>query len=77
VESRGKTTPPAYLAELLAEVDNNRPSGGGLWVYRTKDEFGALAEHLQKSGADEKYYPEGRKRRAGEPYELDPGKRLL
>jgi hypothetical protein len=65
-----------YLAELHVEVDNNRPSGGGLWVYRTKDEFGALAEHLQKSGVDVKYYADGRKSRGGEQYELDPGKRL-
>ena len=65
-----------YLANLGVQADNNRGSGGGIWVYRTKKEFGALAEHLQKSGVDVKYYPEGRKKRAGEQYEIDPGKRL-
>jgi len=65
-----------YLAELCVQVDNNRASGGGIWVYRTKKEFGTLAEHLQKSGVDVKYYPEGRKKRAGEQYEIDPGKKL-
>jgi hypothetical protein len=65
-----------YLARLGVEVENNRPLGGGLWVYRGRAGFGALAEHLQKSGVDVKYYPEGRKKRAGEQYEIDPGKRL-
>ncbi len=65
-----------YLARLGVQVDNKRAMGGGVWVYRDKAEFGALAEHLQKSGVDVRYYPEGRKNRAGEQYEVDVGKRL-
>jgi hypothetical protein len=65
-----------YLARLGVQVDNKRAMGGGVWVYRGKAEFGKLAEHLQKSGVDVRYYPEGRKNRAGEQYEVDAGKRL-
>jgi hypothetical protein len=65
-----------YLARLGVQVDNNRAAGGGMWVYRNKAEFGSLADHLQKSGVDVRYYPEGRKLRLGEQYEIDPGKRL-
>jgi hypothetical protein len=48
-----------------------------MWVYRNKAEFGSLADHLQKSGVDVRYYPEGRRLRLGEQYEIDPGKRLV
>jgi hypothetical protein len=65
-----------YLARLGVEVDNKRGVGGSLWVYRSKAEFGKLAEHLEKSGVGVKFYPEGRKSRAGEQWEVDPGKRL-
>jgi len=65
-----------YLAHLGVQLDNNRALGGGMWVYRSKPEFGKLAEHLQKSGVDVKFYPEGRKKRAGEQWKMDVGKRL-
>lgn len=35
-----------------------------------------LPEHLQKIGAKVQYYPEGKKYRAGEQYEIDVGKML-
>ena len=55
----------------------NRPGlRGDLWVYRSKAEFGKLAEHLEKSGVGVKFYPEGRKSRSSEQWELDVGKRL-
>ena len=65
-----------YLARLGVQVDNKRSVGGGIWVYRSKAEFGKLAEHLEKSGVGVRYHPEGRSKHPGEQYEIDPGKRL-
>ena len=39
-------------------------------------ESGELTEFLEKRGVGVRYYPEGRKSRAGEHCEIDPGKRL-
>lgn len=65
-----------YLTRLGVEVDNKRGVGGGLWVYRSKADFGKLAEHLERSGVGLRFYPEGRKNKAGEQWELDVGKKL-
>jgi hypothetical protein len=63
------------LVELDVVVDNQRPERG-LMVYRTKDEFGKLAEHLKRGGVEYWFHPKGTKFRLGEQFELDPGKRL-
>ena len=39
-------------------------------------ESGELTEFLEKRGVGGRNYPEGRKSRAGEHWEIDPGKRL-
>ena len=64
-----------YLDNLGIDYDNKRPLGGGIWVFRGK-EFEPLAKHLGASGVSVRFFPEGRKNRTGEQWEIDPGKRL-
>jgi len=66
----------SYLATLGFEVDNKRGLGGGLWVYRSRAEFGRVAEHLERSGVRLRFYPEGRKNWSGEQWEIDPKRKL-
>jgi hypothetical protein len=65
-----------YVRALGFDVANNRPTDGGLWVFHDAAAFGNVAKYLEKAGVGISYLPEGRKRRAGPQYHLDPLKRL-
>jgi hypothetical protein len=64
-----------YVRNLGFEVANHRPEGG-LWVFQDEKTFGAVAKHIENGGVNCSYLPNGRKRRAGPQYHLDPLKRL-
>jgi hypothetical protein len=64
-----------YLEELGVAVDNQRPERG-LMVYRSKAEFGSLAEHMKRGGVEYWFHPKGTKFRLGEQFELDPKGKL-
>ena len=64
-----------YVRNLGFEVGNNRPEGG-LWVFADDKAFGDLAKHIESAGVGCDYLPNGRKRRVGPQYHLDPLKRL-
>lgn len=66
-----------YLEVLGFDVANKRTdSGGGVWVFNPKEEFGRVAEHLKRNGIDVRRYPNGRKRYVADHYEIDPYRRL-
>ena len=74
---------PTTLAGLIIflnkhgiKPDNKRPLGGGLWVYKDRKEFSQVEEHLKNIGIGVKYYPNGRTRKPGPQFEIDPGKIL-
>ncbi len=64
-----------YLARLGIDFDNYREKGGRIWVYQGRD-FEPIAKHLEASGVGVRFYPEDRKKRVGEQWEIDTGKRL-
>lgn len=64
-----------YVRNLGFEVGNHRPEGG-LWVFHDEKTFGAVAKHIENAGVNCSYLANGRKRRAGPQYHLDPLKRL-
>lgn len=65
-----------YLAGLDFQVVDNRHNGGGVWVFHGEAEFGHVAEHLKKHGIGVQRYPNGRRRRPGDQYAIDPYKVL-
>lgn len=65
-----------FLMRQGFEVDNKRPQGGGLWVYSDKADFAKAASALKAAGIGVRFHPEGRKRRPGPQYEIDPFKVL-
>lgn len=65
-----------YLAGLGFHVVNNRQNGGGVWLFYGQDEFGKVADHLMSHGIGVQRYPNGRRRRVGDQYEIDPYKVL-
>lgn len=65
-----------YLRGLGFTLVSYRTSGGGAWVFNNQEEFGHVAEHLKKNGIGVSRYPQGRKRRAGDHFEIDPSKVL-
>jgi hypothetical protein len=66
-----------YLAALgFRLVDKRTNSGGGLWVFNTREEFGYVAQHLKRNGIGVRRYPKGRRRYAADHYEIDPQRAL-
>ena len=65
-----------FLNKYGIKSDNKRPLGGGLWVYKDRKEFSQVEEHLKNIGIGVKYYPNGRTRKPGPQFEIDPGKIL-
>ena len=76
-DSRSVPSITRYLSDLGFTLEDKRTkSGGGLWVFRTKEEFGCVAEHLKRNGVGVRRFPKGRKRYAADHYEIDPYRRL-
>lgn len=65
-----------YLRNLGVPFENNRATGGGIWVYCTKLAFERIRKDLFRRGIMTRHYPHGRRFRSGEQFELDPWKRL-
>ena len=66
-----------FLRGLNFKVINNRHCQGGFWVLHTKEEFRDIEKILDENNVTYRYYPQGRSRKAGPQYEIDPYRRLI
>lgn len=55
---------------------NNRPVGGGVWVFADKDQFAEVLVELKSAGIGATYFPRGRRLKPGPQFEIDPTKVL-
>lgn len=62
--------------KLGLRYENNRNMGGGFWVYCNERAFDPLKHELDNLHIEYRHYPNGRKLRSGEQYEIDPGKHI-
>jgi hypothetical protein len=66
-----------FLSERGFKPKNNRPLGGGVWVFADSVQFAAVLSELRSVGVGVTYHPKGRSREPGRPqYEIDPAKVL-